>query len=240
MNSLERRMVDTLKALKGDYGVFEIKCEFEAEGTRMEELMRLKDVCSAAGLPIILKIGGVEAVTDIYNALAVGVKAIIAPMAETPFALSKFLGIIENLVPKDNATDLEFAFNMETITCFQNLDAMLALPKLKLLQGMTVGRVDFTGSLGLDRDAVESEQVFALTAEALRKGRRAGLRNGLGGAISARSLPFIARLNAEGLLDKYETRKVVFAADSVRHGEKAVLLEWMKDVVATTGEKKEH
>jgi hypothetical protein len=223
MNSVEYKMIENLKALKNDYGVYEIKCEFEAEGTRMEELMRLKDVTGAVGLPIILKIGGVEAVTDIYNALAIGVRAIIAPMAETPFALSKFLNIIETLVPKDNAADLDFAFNMETITCHRNLDAMLALPKLKLLQGMTVGRVDFTGSLGLDRKAVESDEIFALSAEAFRKSRKAGLKNGLGGAISTNSLPFIERLNQEKLIDKFETRKVVFKAEAAKYGEKAIL-----------------
>lgn len=223
MNSLEHKMLENLKALKNDYGVYEIKCEFEAEGTRMEELMRLKDVTTAAGLPIILKIGGVEAVTDIYNALAIGVKAIIAPMAETPFALSKFLNIIETLVPKDNASDLEFAFNMETITCYHNLDAMLALPNLKLLQGMTVGRVDFTGSLGLNREAVEGEEVFTLSAAAFRKARKVGLTNGLGGAISTQSLPFIGRLNEERLIDKFETRKVVFKAEAAKYGEKAIM-----------------
>ena len=223
MNSIELKMLDILKSLKNDYGVYEIKCEFEAEGTRMEELMRLKDITSSVGLPIILKIGGVEAVTDIYNALAIGVKAIIAPMAETPFALSKFIGIIDKLVPKDNAAELDFAFNMETITCFNNLDAMLALPNLKLVQGMTVGRVDFTGSLGLDRAAVESDEVFNYSAEAFRKARKAGLKNGLGGAISTGSLGFIQRLNEEKLIDKFETRKVVFRAEAVKYGEAAIL-----------------
>lgn len=223
MNSLEYKMIENLKGLKNDFGVFEIKCEFEAEGTRLEELMRLKEVASAAGLPVILKIGGVEAVTDIYNALAVGVKAIIAPMAETPFALSKFINIIDTLVPKDNAADLDFAFNMETITCFNNLDAMLKLPKLNLLQGMTVGRVDFTGSLGLDRKAVESEEIFTKCAEAFRKSRKVGLKNGLGGAISTNSLGFLTRLNEEKLIDKFETRKVVFRAEAAKYGEKAIM-----------------
>jgi len=44
MNVLEYEMVEVLKKLKDDYGVFEIKAEFEAEGSRMEEMMRLKDV----------------------------------------------------------------------------------------------------------------------------------------------------------------------------------------------------
>jgi len=234
MNKLEYQMIDNLKSLKNDYGVFEIKCEFEAEGTRLEELMRLKDITSAVGLPIILKIGGVEAVTDVYNALAVGVKGIIAPMAETAFALSKFINIIETLIPDDNAADIDFAFNMETITCYNNLDSMLTLSNIKRLQGMTIGRVDFTGSLGMDRKGVESDEVFMMCVEAFRKSRKAGLKNGLGGAISTNSLKFISKLNEEKLIDKFETRKVVFKADAAKYGDRAILkavefeLNWLR------------
>jgi len=77
MNVIEKKMIEQLKILKNDYGVFEVKAEFEAEGSRMEEMMRLKDVTSSVGIPIILKIGGVEAITDIYNALCIGVKGIV-------------------------------------------------------------------------------------------------------------------------------------------------------------------
>ena len=86
MNIIEKRMIDVLKKLSNEHGVFEIKAEFEAEASRMEELMRLKDVISAANLPLILKIGGVEAITDIYMGLSLGAHGIVAPMAETAFA----------------------------------------------------------------------------------------------------------------------------------------------------------
>ena len=95
MNNIEKQMISVLKELMNDYGVFEIKAEFESEGSRMEEMMRLKDITSYVDLPIILKIGGVEAVTDIYNGLSIGVKGIVAPMAETKFALSKFTDMID-------------------------------------------------------------------------------------------------------------------------------------------------
>jgi hypothetical protein len=39
---------------------------------------------------------------------------------------------------------------------------------------------------------------------------------------------------------KYQERLTALRADYDKNGEKAVLLEWLKDVVATTGEKKEH
>jgi 4-hydroxy-2-oxoheptanedioate aldolase len=148
MNSLEKRMIEVLKELRDDFGVYEIKAEFEAEGSRMEEMMRLKDITSSVNLPIILKIGGVEAVTDVYNALTLGVKGCIAPMAETKYALSKFTDLIDNFVPADNASDIEFGANIETITACNNFDDMLTIDNINNLSGITIGRVDLVGSMG--------------------------------------------------------------------------------------------
>jgi hypothetical protein len=224
MNVLEYEMVEVLRKLKEDYGVFEIKAEFEAEGSRMEEMMRLKDVTTYVGLPIILKIGGVEAITDIYNALSIGVKGIIAPMAETPYALTKWLSAIKNMVPSDNARDIQFAVNFETITTYRNIDDMLALSDISLLTGVTIGRVDLTGSMGLGRDAINtSQEVYGICENMMRKIKAKGLRTGLGGGISVEALPIIEKLTNQELLDKFETRKVVFPASSWKFGEEAIL-----------------
>lgn len=234
MNGLEMQMVEVLKELKNDYGVFEIKAEFEAEGSRMEEMMRLKDVTSKVDLPIILKIGGVEAITDIYNGLILGVEGLIAPMAETPFALSKFLDSITKFVPEDNREDVFFAVNIETITACKNFQDMLNLPKINLLHGVTVGRVDLTGSMGYGRDKVDSDELFEICKGVFEKAKAQGMKTALGGAVSTESLDFIKRLNDLKLIDKFETRKVVFKADSVNMGEKAILkavefeLLWLK------------
>ncbi len=235
MNVLEYKMVDILKVLKNEYGVFEIKAEFEAEGSRMEEMMRLKDVTTFVGLPIILKTGGVEAVTDVYNALSIGVKGLIAPMVETPFALSKFLALIKNMIAEDNRKDIEFAFNLETITAFQNIDKMFELPDVPMLTGVTVGRVDLTGSMGLGREAINtSSEVYSICEKVMSKAKKRGLKTGLGGGISKEAIPIITKLTKSKLLDKFETRKVVFPAASCKYGNAAILkavefeLLWLK------------
>lgn len=235
MNILEKEMVVILKELKEKFGVFEIKAEFEAEGSRIDELMRLKDVTSFVGLPIILKIGGVEAITDIYNGLSLGVKGIIAPMGETAYALSKFINVVKNMIPEDNAQDIEFAFNLETITGYNNFDEMLALPHFSRLSGVTIGRVDLTGSMGLGREAINtSDEIFNICLDVFTKAKKAGLSTGLGGGISKEALPVINRLSQSKVLDKFETRKIVFPAESAKYGEEAILkavefeLAWLK------------
>lgn len=233
MNVLEYEMIELLKRLKNDYGVFEIKAEFEAEGSRMEELMRLKDITSFVGLPIISKIGGVEAVSDVYNALSIGVKGIIAPMAETPFALSKFIKLIKTMIAEDNAKDIEFAFNMETITGYANRQEIFALPDIKSLSGVTIGRVDMAGSINISSDNINaSDYIEHICKEIIVKAKAIGLKTGMGGCITKDVLPIVERMGI--LLDKFETRKVVFPAGAYKHGEPAIMaalkfeLLWLK------------
>ena len=222
MNILEHEMIELLKPLKEKYGVFEIKAEYENEGSRQDELMRLKDVADKLDLPIILKIGGVEAVTDIYNALALGVKGIIAPMAETGFAAGKFLNAIDTFVPDDNEKDIEFAINIETITAYKNLDEILSLEKLKLLTSLTVGRVDFGGSLGADRSFCNSDEMLMYCTEIFQKAKIKNLKTALGGAVAPEAIEFIKKLNSDNLIDKFETRKLVFHKDALKNIEEGL------------------
>lgn len=234
MNILEKEIVEILKSLRDECGCFQIKAEFEAEGTRMVELMRLKDLTAGLGLPIIMKIGGVESVTDVYNCLEIGVASIIAPMVETPFALRKYAQMIEKMVAPDNAEDIDFYFNMETITSYHHFQEMMNMPELKCIDGVTIGRVDLAGSLNKDRSYVDSDEFLEICRNTFRLAREKGLACGLGGAISTRSIDFIRTLNNEKLLDKFETRKVVFHADAVTKGteifQKALEFEllWLK------------
>ena len=231
MNKLEYEMIEMLKRLK-DYGCIQIKAEFENEGSRQVELCRLKDVISKVDLPLILKIGGVEAITDKYEALTIGAKGIVAPMAETAYALSKFLDGIKKFIPKDNREDIEFAVNIETITASENFSEMLKLTNIKLLQSVTMGRVDFTGSLSADRSFVNSDQMWEYCAEIFNNSRRCGLRTALGGAVSIESFGFINDLS--DLLNKYETRKVVYDIEGLKTFKKGLHegikfeLQWLK------------
>ena len=52
----KNNLIKQIKLLKKKYKLIGIKAEFEAEGSRMEEMMRLKDITSSVNLPIILKI----------------------------------------------------------------------------------------------------------------------------------------------------------------------------------------
>jgi hypothetical protein len=234
MNILEYEMIDILKRLKNEYGVIQIKAEYENEGSRQVELMRLKDIADFVGLPIILKIGGVEAVTDMYEALSLGVNGIIAPMAETAFAVSKFLDAIDNFIAEDNRKDIEFAINIETITAVKNYEEILKLKKLHLLNSITFGRVDFVSSLGLDRNHANKKDILNYCKCVFEKTKASGLNTALGGAITVESIDFIKKLLDNDLLDKYETRKLVYKKEAIKNATEGLLegikfeLLWLK------------
>ena len=210
MNASELKMVDMLKDMRDNHAVAGVKAEFEAEGTRTEELMRLKEICLAAKVALTLKIGGCEAVRDMYDARTVGVNYLVAPMVETAFSLKKYLRAVDLVFPKDEQEKIEFLINVETLMAVQNFGNMLKMEEIDGLGGIVVGRVDMVGSMGLDRKACESDRVFGITKNLATLAKECKLTVVVGGAISTDSLPFLRKL-ADGLIDRYETRKICFS-----------------------------
>jgi len=209
VNKLERKMVEALEDLAANHHVVGVKAEFEAEGTRLEEALRLKEVCMKAGVGLTIKIGGCEALRDMYECRVIGVDRLVAPMVESAYALKKFLAAVELAYPPEEREDTLFAVNVETISASDAFDEMLSLPGIDLLDGVVLGRVDMTGSLGLTREDINSEKIFKIAEGLFGKAKGKGLETAIGGGVSAHSLPFFRRLPT-GFLDRYETRKIIF------------------------------
>ena len=212
MNQKEQKLVELLVSMQKKYGILGVKAEFEAEGARLEELMRLKDIASRAGMGIALKIGGPEAISDILRARLVGVAEIVAPMVESSYALLKFLDAFNKHVREDERVHVIPAVNIETIQSYRDLDKILEVGKAKGLHGVTVGRVDLVGSMGLGRKDANSHEIFEITKTICEKAKNAGMRTVVGGSIEKESEEFIKKLVGANLLDRFETRKIIFDA----------------------------
>ena len=183
MNNIEKQMLEILKRLKEDYNVLAIKSEFEAEGSRVNELVRLNELVYRTDMDMYIKIGGCEAVSDLEKCKTLGAKGVMAPMIETPFAMSKFLNAIDKVYSEQEQRDMIYIFNAETITGYNNLDSILQVDNIDKIHSIAVGRVDFTASLGLGREHINSDKIMEYTRVMLEKAKAHNIMAGVGGGI---------------------------------------------------------
>lgn len=223
MNDIERKMVEIAINLK-PCGLCGFRGSFEDEGINRTQLARLKEMATHSGQPLFMKIGGCENLTGVYDCLTVGVEEIVAPMIESSFALKKFLAMVEHEIAEDNRRGMVFGINLETALGVQQFDAMLALPNLKTLTLVNVGRVDLSDSLEICRGHINtSQRMFDICHEVFTKAKKVGLKTSMGGSIDLDALPLIQNLYYAKLLDRFETRRLVFSADAWQAGRQLII-----------------
>jgi predicted dinucleotide-utilizing enzyme len=205
-------MLELLKKGRDQHGVVAVKAEFEAEGTRPDEFHRLLELAQRADLKVALKIGGCEAVSDLFSTKVYGVDYVIAPMVETPYALTKFIDA-KNKTHGAHEERTNFLFNLETQTALENLDAMLPLARENRV-GIVFGRVDFTLSRGLPRGAINDPSITEAVLKVAHACREADLELVVGGSVSTDAIEALRQIQAVRL-DRCETRKVIFDGAAV-------------------------
>lgn len=238
MNLKEKQMLDILKKGKQEYGFDAVKAEFEAEGTRIDELLRLVEITRKADLKIGLKIGGCEAMRDLMEVKQIGVDYIIAPMVETPYALWKFIDAKNKIYNEEDRKDVKFLTNLETITGYTNLSSMIKTATVDNgLNGLVFGRVDFAMSMGKNgREDINNQEITNMILETAKACKWANLELVMGGGISMDAIPAIRQIQSVHLT-RYETRKIIFDGQAINlpDADKALLsavhfeLLWLKN-----------
>ena len=213
MNSVEIKMLECLKRGRDEHGVVAVKAEFEAEGTRPDEFLRLLELARRADLKVALKIGGCEAISDLLASRVYGVDHVVAPMVETPYALSKFIEAKDKTYgPGDHST--QFLFNLETYTTLRNLDRMIEAARGHV-DGVVFGRVDFTLSRGMLRDAINERSITDAVLQVATACADANLELVVGGSVSTDAISALREIQAIRL-DRFETRKVIFTGEAIQ------------------------
>ncbi|KAF0835973.1 HpcH/HpaI aldolase/citrate lyase family protein [Methylovorus glucosotrophus] len=216
MNKREMKMLDILRQGREEFGYVGVKAEFEAEGTRVDEFLRLNEIARKANVNIGLKIGGCEAIRDMMEAKQLGVEYIIAPMIESDYALSKYVEAKNKVYSEFEQQHIHFLFNLETIESYQKTDKLIQAAKVDNgADGIVFGRVDFSISWGLSRDDINSSDVTEKILDVANKAKNADLELIVGGGVSIDSLPALRQIS-EIHLTRFETRKIIFSADALQ------------------------
>ena len=219
MNLLEQKMLNVLKSLRDDYDVIGIKAEFEAEGTRIDELMRLIEIVRKLNLKLGIKIGGCEAMKDLMECKQFGADYIIAPMVETDYALKKFIEAKNKIFDKEEKKVTEFLINIETKTTTDNLEKIIKLnnvyEKTDRINGWVFGRVDYTYSHGLNREDINTtDQITNSVIEVAKEAKKNHLHLVVGGAVSIDAVNILKEIKKIHL-NRFETRKVIFSSEAL-------------------------
>ena len=218
MNKTEKQMLEILRKLK-ENGAVAVKAEFEAEGTRTEELLRLIELSRRADIGIGLKIGGCEAMRDLIEAKQFGVDYVIAPMVETSYAMEKYVVAKNKVFTLDEREDVDFLVNIETHTGLNNSSAMIDIASKKNgIDGIVFGRVDFAGSKGLALDSINEDNITDSCIEIASKCKNNNLDFVVGGGISDISIDPLKKIS-KNHLSRFETRKIIFEADALNNKE---------------------
>ena len=206
----QKELLKELKELKSNYNVVGIKSSFEDEGVQFNELIRLKQLCNLSNIVFNVKIGGCEAISDINNCLLLDADGIVAPMVESSFALEKFITSTDNNIPPQLRNKINFFVNIESKTAYENIQSILNSDSCKYLSGIVIGRSDLTKSFGLTKQNVNDDEIFNIASEIFTEAKKYKLMTIMGGNISVNSKDFVKKLYNKKLLDKIETRNIIF------------------------------
>ena len=106
-----KNLESNILALKDTGSSLAIKAEFEAEGTRIDELGILSNACFKCNVPLTLKTGGPAAIRDIYEEYQLGAKNILIPMVESEYSLEYFINSYQKF--SNDFQDLNEITNLE-------------------------------------------------------------------------------------------------------------------------------
>ena len=202
---MEKYFIKKLKELK-KLGVSSVKHSTEDEGASFNDITLMRKITSQAGIKLNIKIGGCEAKNDIFFCKRIKVNSIIAPMVESDYALKKFI----QCIPKKNKKILLYV-NIETQLAVRNLKKILSLKEFNNISGIVIGRSDVAGSIGQNKEYVNSKEVFKICKKSfnlIKKKCRRKIVFKMGGGITSLSKKFVKDLYEMKLLNYIETRNI--------------------------------
>lgn len=210
MYSLENKLYDQLCFLRDQFGLKGVKAEFEAEGSSLRDLFRLRRLSDKAGVGLYLKIGGVEAVRDIKDSAEIGVDGLIAPMVESVFGAKKFIDSYSKIYKSKR---IHLSINIETKNGIDAHESIITYLKNKI-DNVTVGRSDLSNSYFDSTITPDSDVVFKMIAAVSKCASDNAMTCTVGGSVSRKTVEYLKGCSeVREAIYKLETRKVILPTE---------------------------
>jgi len=192
------------------------KIETEAEGATFHDIAMLKINAKEFNLPVYVKIGGVEAASDVRACLEFSCEGIIAPMVESSFGARKFI----TLLNKYNVNPgIKRILTIETQTSINHIDDIIHEVGNEIY-GITFGRTDLSGSYFNEDVFPDSDFILDTVYETANKIKsiNPNIIITMGGTVSVDTIKILMGEKYNKLtrvIDRLETRRVVLSLNDV-------------------------
>lgn len=210
----ENELLSKLMVLRDKFGCEGIKSEFENEASDFADLIFLRYITAKADMKLYIKLGGVEAFTDLKMCLDLASDGIIVPMIESEFALIKSQNMIKDIFG-DNTDEFDVILNIETKTAVENLEKILDTMDSSI-NGITIGRSDLAYSYN-KKGQQDSDFINKKVKEIVDKTESyKNLRITVGGGISNKTFSneYLIK-NIAPKLSHIETRNVILKSNCI-------------------------
>lgn len=173
-----------------------LKGEFEAEGLSRDGVASEAIFAAQHNLPYLVKIGGCEAKSDVRFLQQIGVRQIVAPMIESPFAMRKYMEMVAD------GGFHHLGVTIETIDAVRRIEEILDAGTQ--LTEVTVGRTDLNASYG--GAGVDSDETIVMVKTVAVAAAKRGLKTTVGGSVGVGT--------RQRLLDDEELRAMVACVET--------------------------
>nr|VFK61956.1 MAG: HpcH/HpaI aldolase/citrate lyase family protein [Candidatus Kentron sp. UNK]VFK70073.1 MAG: HpcH/HpaI aldolase/citrate lyase family protein [Candidatus Kentron sp. UNK] len=203
-----------LRNLKSRLGLIFLKAGTEWEDMDYSEIEYLYSL-GEKKIPMLVKISGPEAKTDLRHLEAIGVTGLLGPMIESEYALEKFVATTTDLYD-DSPLDPMLAINIETIDGYRKLDAIMSNPAFGAVRLVIIGRLDLSQSMHIED--VDHPEVTTITRDLANRLRRAGKHVSIGGFVNPSSADALRDVDA----DRVNTLHALFDLNRIGDASAAV------------------
>ena len=217
MNLKSERLELSLLNLKDKCKDIEIKAEFESEGSMYSDIASLATKCKKVGVPINVKIGGPEAIRDIFEISYLGVDGVIAPLIESSFGVKKFRQSLERVI---NINEFKkIAVLIESVSGIENINSIIN-ELGETINTLIIGRNDLCNSYNLTNNKeakVDDKEFLEYILKALITAKKnQKIKICMGGKLSSKTINILKDWNElTYYLDYIETRKVILPIKNI-------------------------